>query len=242
MTAQRLIQLAFLALLLVAWWGVTAAGWVAPLFLPSPQAVLAAMRPMVMARGFATDLATTLSSVAAAYGLAVVLGLGLGGVIGRAPFARAVIEPLLAAIFAVPLVIFYPLVLFALGIGPASKIVFAAFYGFFPVALHTIAAFAQVEARYVTYARTLGATRWALFRRLLLPAALPEIVAGLRVSFVVSAASVVAGEMISSLAGLGHQITFFAETLEPARMFATIALVIVATVGVNAILSRVGRA
>ena len=95
----------------------------------------------------------------------------------------------------------------------------------------------QREAAYA-----LGATRWALFRRLLLPAALPEIVAGLRVSFVVSAASVVAGEMISSLAGLGHQITFFAETLEPARMFATIALVIVATVGVNAILSRVGRA
>ena len=237
----RLVQAGFLLAALLAWWAATAAGLVAPLFLPAPGAVARAFLRVVAARGFTADLATTFASVALAWVIAVGCGLLVGALIGRARFAREVIEPLLSGMFAVPLIIFYPLVLFMLGIGVASKIAFAAFYGFFPVALHTIAAFATVEARFVLYAVTLGASRMALFRRVLLPAAMPEIVAGLRVSFVVTASSVVAGEMISSITGLGHQITFLAETLEPASMFAYIALVILATVAVNAMLSRLGR-
>ena len=237
----RLVQAGFLLVALLAWWAATSAALVAPIFLPAPVAVWHAFWHALASRGFPADLVTTLTSVAAAWAVAVLGGLLAGGLVGRARFAREVVEPLLSGTFAVPLIIFYPLVLFMLGIGVASKIAFAAFYGFFPVALHTIAAFAQVESRFVLYAVTLGASRIALFRRVLLPAAMPEIVAGLRVSFVVTASSVVAGEMISSLTGLGHQITFLAETLEPAGMFAYITLVILATVAVNALLSRLGR-
>jgi ABC-type nitrate/sulfonate/bicarbonate transport system permease component len=238
---DRLAQTGFLLLLLLAWWAITAAGLVTPLFLPGPAAVGTALLAELPSAEFWDNAGTTLFSAASAYLIAVAAGFAAGLLIGRNRFARDVFEPLLAGVFAVPLVIFFPLILLVAGIGPASKIIFAAIYGFFPVALNTIAGFAQVESRYVTFATTAGASRCQTFRRLLLPAALPQIVAGLRIAFVITFASVIAGEMIASISGLGHDIRDASDMMEPARMFAVIVVIVIATGAVNAVLSRLAE-
>ena len=237
---DRAAQAGFLLLVLLVWWAITAFALVAPLFLPGPAAVLDALITTLPTAEFWDNALTTIFSAASAYLIAIVAGFGAGMLIGRRRFAREVFEPLLAGIFSVPLVIFFPLILLLVGIGPLSKIVFAAIYGFFPVALNTIGGFARVESRYVTFATTLGASRWQSFRRLLLPAALPQIVAGLRIAFVITFASVIAGEMIASVSGLGHSIRDASDMMEPARMFAVIAVIVVATGAVNGLLTSIG--
>jgi ABC-type nitrate/sulfonate/bicarbonate transport system permease component len=238
---RRTIQGGFVVALIAAWYGVTAAGDINPIFLPSPVAVAREAAAIFPTHNFLVDLATTVGSTIAAYAAAVIGGIAAGALVSRSRFAYEVVEPIFSSIFAIPLIIFFPLILLLTGIGPASKIAFAAFYGFFPVALSTMSGFANVERRFVTHAETLGAGHWQMIRRLFIPAAMPQILSGLRISFVITFASVIAGEMIAALAGLGHEITFFSQTMSPAKMFAMIAVVIVLTAIVNAILTGLGR-
>lgn len=238
----RLTQVGFILVALAAWFAATEFGGINPIFLPSPVNVARQALAIFPTRAFLADLATTIASVALAYCAAVVAGVGIGALLGRNRFAFEVGEPIFSSIFSIPLIIFFPLILLLAGIGPASKIIFAAFYGFFPIALSTMSGFANVETRYVAYARMLGASSVQLVRRVLVPAALPQILSGLRIGFVITFASVIAGEMIAALRGLGHEITYLSQIMEPARMFALIGVVILLTAIVNSILTALTRA
>ena len=112
------------------------------------------------------------------------------------------------------------------GLGPASKIALGATISFFPVVLATVAGFGYVERIYVVAARSMGASGFQLFRWVLLPAALPVILTGLRMGFIVALLSILGSETIASLAGLGHRIVHLAEAMETARMFAYIAFAV----------------
>jgi ABC-type nitrate/sulfonate/bicarbonate transport system permease component len=235
------VKTSFVLAMAAAWYVATSRTWISPLFLPAPKDVLTSLQEIVRAPEFADHLLTTALSTLAAFGLALFAGLGLGMIVARNRLAFDVIEPLLSNVFAIPLIIFYPLCVLVFGIGPASKIAFAAVYGSFPIALNTMAGFHHVERKFVVYSETLGASRLRMFRRVLLPGALPQIAAGLRVGFVITFASVIAGEMIASLSGIGHEITYHSEIMEPGRMFAWILLAIALTVMVNALLSSITR-
>ena len=233
----RSVQIGFLLIALFIWFAVTQGGRISPIFLPPPAAVAKQATKIFPTANFLGDLATTVLSLVAAYAIAVAFGLAVGLLLGVNRFVYDVAEPILAAVYSIPLIVFFPLVLLFAGIGPASKIIFAAFYGFFPIALSTMSGFANVEARYLTYSRALGASRTKLAGRVLLPAASDAILSGMRISLVVTFASVIAGEMIASLRGLGHEITFYSQIMDPARMFAIIGVVIVLTGLVNALLA-----
>jgi ABC-type nitrate/sulfonate/bicarbonate transport system permease component len=124
------------------------------------------------------------------------------------------------------------------GLGPASKIALGATISFFPVVINTIAGFGNVERVFVTAARSMGASDYHLFRYVLLPAALPVILTGLRMGFTTALLSIIGSETLASLAGLGHRIVHLAEAMEMARMFAYIVFVIAIAVALNAIVSN----
>ena len=128
-----------------------------------------------------------------------------------------VFEPLLASVFAVPLVVFLPLFILFFGIGVESKIAFGAAYAFFPIALNTIGGISQVDPRFVTVARSMGASERQLFRRVLLPAALPVIATGLRIGCTIGFLSILGSEMIAGLRGLGSRIVTLAEGMNTGR-------------------------
>jgi ABC-type nitrate/sulfonate/bicarbonate transport system permease component len=133
--------------------------------------------------------------------------------------------------------LFLPLFILLFGIGTASKVAYGAAYGFFPIALNTIAGLAGVEERYLSAARSMGFSRFGTFRHVLFPAAFPVILTGLRIGFFICFASVLGGETISSVAGVGRNIALSAELMEPARMFAWITVVIVTATMLNAAVS-----
>jgi ABC-type nitrate/sulfonate/bicarbonate transport system permease component len=150
-----------------------------------------------------------------------------------------VFEPVLTGMFAITITLFFPLFVLYFGIGAESKVAYGAAYGFFPIALNTIAGFGHVDRRLIESARSMGASDTLLFRRVLLPAAFPVILTGLRIGFFICFASVLGGETLLSRTGLGHQIAYAAELMESARMYAWIVLVIAISASLNALVSRI---
>ena len=119
----------------------------------------------------------------------------------------AAFEPVLSAIFAIPIVLFFPLFVVIFGIGPPSKIAFGAVYGFFPIALNTIAASRGVDPLFSALGAFPGRdARRSRSATSTCPARSPVIVTGLRIGFFICFASVLGGETLSSAAGVGHEI------------------------------------
>ena len=129
-------------------------------------------------------------------------------------------EPLLAGIYSVPIILFLPLYVLFFGLGPGSKIAIGTTISFFPIVLNTIAGFGYVDRIFITAARSMGASDVQMFRYVLLPAAFPVILTGLRIGFTVALLSILGSETIASLAGLGHKIVHLAEGMETATIMA----------------------
>ena len=235
---SRMVQVGFVFLLLVLWYLATELWGVSGLLLPKPGAVLRELINVLRTGEFVADLRITLSELAAAFALAAAGGTLAGYLVSRSQYWTRAVEPLLSAIYAIPIILFLPLYVLFFGLGPASKIALGATIGFFPVALSTVAGFGGVERIYTVTARSMGCSDYQLFRWVLLPAALPVILGGLRMGFTTALLSIIGSETLASLAGLGHRIVHLAEAMEMARMFAYIVFVIAIAVTLNAIVSR----
>lgn len=235
----RAIQVGFLVAVALVWYVLTAYRMVMPLFLPPPDAVWRAFVRLVSNGQFWSAVSVTLWSILRAYGIAVVAGLLVGFLVSRSRFSTRLFEPLIAACFAVPITLFFPIFILVFGIGPASKVAYGAVYGFFPVVLNTIAGFSGVGDHYIRAGRSMGASEAQMFRHVMLPAAFPVVVTGLRIGFFISFASVLGGEAISSTSGVGNNIAHAAELMEPARMYAWIVFVIITAIILNMLVSHV---
>ena len=234
---SRLVQVGFLVGLILVWYLAATRWGVNRLLLPNPVAVFDDLVEILRTGAYVDDLTTTLGELAAAFSIAVAGGLTTGYLISRSAYLTKVFEPLFAGIYAIPIILFLPLFVLFFGLGPASKIAIGATISFFPITLSTIAGFSGVDRLYVTAARSMGASDAHLFRFVLLPAALPVILTGLRMGFTVALLSIIGSETLASLGGLGHRIVTLAESMEMAPMFAYIVFVIAIASVLNAIVS-----
>ena len=230
---SRAVQVGFLLGAVVLWHLATARGSVSPVLLPRPDAVLRELADVLATGEFLGDLGVTLGELAAAFALSAASGLTAGYLVSRSRFWIEVFEPLLAGAYSIPIILFLPLYVLFFGLGPASKIALGATISFFPIAMNTIAGFSRVESIYIVAARAMGCSEYQLFRRVLVPAALPVIVTGLRMGFTIALLAILGSETISSLSGLGHRIVHLAENMHMARMFAYIAFAVAIAVVLN---------
>jgi ABC-type nitrate/sulfonate/bicarbonate transport system permease component len=235
----RAVQFAFLAAFCASWFAIGRMGAVSPLFLPPIESVAAAFAALIQTQEFGNAVFVTLSTVARAYGIAVICGIAAGYAISRSAFLTKLFEPIVSSLFAIPITLFLPLFVLMFGIGVSSKIAYGAAYGFFPIALNTIAGLTNVDKRYLTAARAMGLSPFGTFRHVLIPSAFPVILTGLRIGFFICFASVLGGETISSVAGVGRAIALAAELMEPARMYAWIVFVVLIALVLNGIASAI---
>ena len=242
---SRGVQAGFVLVLLAAWYLGTTLGHISPILLPNPVNVFDELMDVLRTGEFIDDLRITLGEVAAAFSISATTGVALGYLISRSQYSMRVFEPLFAGIYAVPIILFLPLYVLFFGLGPASKIALGVTTSFLPIALNTIAGFGYVDRIFILSARSMGASEFQLFRWVLLPAALPVILTGLRIGFTVALLSILGSETIASLAGLGHRIAHLAEGMDIARMFAYIAFVVAIAALLNTVVStleaRAGR-
>jgi ABC-type nitrate/sulfonate/bicarbonate transport system permease component len=235
--ASRVVQAAFLVAVVGLWYLATTRWGVNRLLLPNPLAVFADLVEILRSGEYVDDLLTTLGELAAAFSISVTAGVILGYLISRSSYWIAVFEPLFAGLYSIPIILFLPLFVLFFGLGPASKIALGAAISFFPIVLSTIAGFGNVDRLFVTAARSMGASDYRLFRHVLLPAALPVMLTGVRMGFTTALLAIIGSETLASLAGLGHRIVHLSEEMEMAHMFAYIVFVIAIAVILNAIVS-----
>jgi ABC-type nitrate/sulfonate/bicarbonate transport system permease component len=234
---SRLVQIGFLAGVLALWYLATTRWGVNRLLLPNPVAVWQQLVDVLRSGEYLPDLRVTLTELAVAFVLATTSGTLVGFFVSRTRYTVRVFDPLFAGIYSIPIILFLPLYVLFFGLGPASKIALGTTISFFPIVISTIAGFSNVDRTLVTAARSMGASNNQLFRYVLLPAALPVILSGLRMGFTVALLSIIGSETIASLAGLGHHIVQLAEGMDMARMFAYIAFVVVIAAVLNGVVS-----
>ena len=196
--ASRAVQVSFVVALLALWYLGTAVWGVSHLLLPNPVKVWHELRDVLASGDFWPDLKITLSELVVAFSISCTSGITLGYLISRSPYLIKVFEPLLAGIYSVPIILFLPLYVLFFGLGPASKIALGTTISFFPIVLNTIAGFGYVDRIFITAARSMGASDFQMFRYVLLPAALPVILTGLRIGFTVALLSILGSETIAS--------------------------------------------
>ena len=220
--ATHAVQAGFVIALVTLWHLATTQWGVSHFLLPQPAAVLRELADVLRSGEFVQDLKITLHEVVVAFAAAALSGTVLGYLISRSAYLVRVFEPLFSGIYAIPAILFFPVYVLIFGLGPASKIAIGTTISFFPVVLSTIAGFAHVDRILVVAARSMGSSGYQMFRYVLLPAAFPVILTGLRMGFILALLSILGSETIASLEGLGHRIVSLAELMKTERMFAYI--------------------
>jgi NitT/TauT family transport system permease protein len=199
--AAWLNALRLLVVILAAWqllyWSV---GDVA---LRSPLATIAFLGKLASTGPFWVHLGETSRAFAGALLFAIVIGLSVGFLLGLNRFANEVLEPVLVAVYSIPKITLYPILLLMFGLGMSAKVAFGALHGVIPITLFTINAVRNVRPVLIKSARTMGLGPLATVREILLPAALPEIFTGLRIGFALTLIGTLLAEMFASQRGLG---------------------------------------
>ena len=228
-----------LAVLLVLWEVAPRAGWVHGVILATPSATLAG--GLAEWDLFAAALAFTFGEIVVSLAIAYGIGGTLGLLIGLSPFGRRAALPLLSSFYALPLVVIYPVMTAWFGIGPASKVWFASLYGVFPVILATAAGVQLVDTRLILMARAQGARIWPMMTEVIVPAALPAVISGLRVGGALVTVGVVVAEMLASTDGIGFLITQNRTMFRTPQVYFGILVVLVLAGTLDTLISRLER-
>jgi NitT/TauT family transport system permease protein len=155
---------------------------------------------------FWLHLADSLKAFAVALAIAVVLGLLIGFALGLHRLSGEAMEPMLVALYSIPKITLYPIILLAFGIGISAKIAFGAIHGIIPVALFTLNAVRTTRPILIKTGRVLKLSPAVMVREILFPAAVPEIFTGIRVGFSLTLIGTVLGEMLAAQRGLGYML------------------------------------
>jgi len=183
------------------------------------------------------DIAFTLINTLAAITISVIAGFWLGAALHALPRLRRAVEPLLSAYYAVPVFIFYPLLIVFFGVGRSALIVMGAMFGVVAMIVNTMIGLDRVPAvilRSATVLRLAPLSRLVLVR---LPAAAPHLVTGIKLAVAYSVIGIVAGEFILATAGIGKRIAFGYQDFDNRTMYGMLLLLLILVMAVNGALS-----
>lgn len=229
------------ALLLASWYAVTALGWVAPNLLPSPIAVGEVLYRLARNGDLAFHIRATLERVEFGFLLGAAAATLLGAATGYSTRARRLLDPLFQGLRNIPSIAWVPLFILWLGIAEASKVALIAVGVFFPIYLNLMSGIARTDRKLVEVGRAYRMTGWRLVAAVLVPAALPAYVVGLRGGLGLGWMFVAAAELMGASEGLGFLLIDGQMTGRPALMIA--ALITFAVVGktTDLVLMLLGR-
>jgi NitT/TauT family transport system permease protein len=236
MTAtQRLTDTSIVAIAILAIWQILhhIAGETA---LPGPATTLVYLAHNVPTARFIENAQATLTSFIYALVLAYGLGLAMGVWLGAHRLSGEVGEPLLVALYSIPKITLYPVILLMFGLGISGKVAFGALHGILPVALLTMAAIRNIPRVYLKAAQTMHLSRWQTITTVLFPATLPEVVSGLRIGLTVTLLGVLLAEMFASKRGLGFLVMNAMSTAQSEEMVSVAIVLFVFAVCANGLL------
>jgi ABC-type nitrate/sulfonate/bicarbonate transport system permease component len=229
-------------LVLVGLWELACrAGLVSPFTLPAPSRVLAALLEMAGSGELARHLGASLARLGLGWALGATLGVAVGLAIGISSLARSIGLPLVSALFPVPKIALLPLLILWLGIGEASKVATIALGTFFPTVIATASGVDQIPKSLVRMAQSFDLAPRAIVVRVILPGALPGILAGARISASIGLVLLIAAEMIGAEHGIGALVLQAGHLMRSDRLLAGVVLLSVLGLAIGAAIGALER-
>ncbi|NIM41893.1 MAG: ABC transporter permease subunit [Hydrogenophaga sp.] len=233
-------SLALLVALIALWWAASLTGWFSPAFLPTPPATAASLAEGLRGELLQASLAT-IGRMLQGWLLAAVAGITLGATIASSATLRPWVQPTLEFLRPLPASAVMPLAIALYGLSPAMVLSVVAFGSLWPTLLATVHGVAAVEPRLLDVARCLRLSRAAFLWKMGLPNAVPDILAGLRLSLTVALIVSTLGEMLASQDGLGLAILIASRAYRASELFACLVLLSLIGLTGHALLALAGR-
>lgn len=211
---------------------------VSPLFMPRPSAIARAAVTMIASGELETGLASSLETLLLAFVIAAVTGILFGLLIGRYRTVEAATDWLVNALYATPLVAIIPLVILWFGLGTAAKLFIVTLLAIFPILINTITGVRNVPAPLIDVGNAFAASEREIFIKIILPSALPYMMAGLRLGIGRAIIGMVVAEFFTAITGLGALIVKYGNQYDTASMFVPIFVLMLLGVGLTAALRR----
>lgn len=186
--------------------------------LPNPLRVPGNAWPLIQSGELQGHVVASLRRIAIGYGTAAVVGIVVGMVMGAFRPAERLLDTPMEFLRPIPALALVPILLALVGIGETLNISIVFYASVFPIIINTVAGLKEVDRTYVEAALTMGAGRTAVVRSVLLPAALPSIMSGLRIGFQFAWMSIVGAELIGAVTGLGFMILYYAKFVATERV------------------------
>lgn len=226
----------------LAFWQIASTqGWVNPSVFPPLDVIVAALWDSLASGALLDDIAISLQRSGIAFAAAVAVGIPLGLIMGQARIVEQALDPLLQFFRQTSALALYPVFILLLGLGETSKVFVIFWATLFPLLLATIGGVKEVDTKLIEMARTYGASRFTIFRRVVLPASVPAIFVGLRLSATTALLLLIAAEMIGANKGIGFQVMNAQYNFQIPLMFAAILLLALLGLLANAVLVLLQR-
>lgn len=215
---------------------ITLAAWewygrdVNPIFFSYPTAIFAVVPEMVRTGELTTAISASLAGFAIGFALAIFLGVFLGLVMGRYRLVDNVLDVQMSALYSTPTVALIPLLILWFGLGIESKIAIIFLAAFFPIAVNTYGGVRNVSRSYVEVAQVERAREAQIFTKIIVPAALPFITTGIRLSVGRAVVGMVVAEFFTAITGLGGAIVFYGNQFRTDKLL--VVIILLATFGV----------
>lgn len=217
------VKLVTFVIVLIAWEIV--GRYVNPLFLASPSAIAVAFVELVRSGELPAAIVTSLFGFLAGISLAIVVGITVGVAMGRVRMVEYILEPYVNALYSTPSIALIPLFILWFGVGVISKILIIFALSVFIVIINTFTGVKNLSQGVVDVGAAFGASERQIFRMIILPAALPFIMTGLRLAVGRGILAMIVAEFFTALSGLGGMIVKYGNFFQTARMFVPILVV-----------------
>lgn len=221
---HRLLPVGSLAGILLVWELCGRLGLLNPLFFPVPTLIISTFFTLLADGDIQKHLAITLFRVFAGFLIGTIPGIAIGLVMGASDTVRQILDPVVAALYPIPKLSIFPLLMVIFGIGELSKIMAIAIGCFFLTLINAMAGVRNINKVYFEVAKNYGASKRQLFTRVMLPASMPMIFTGIRIALGMSLIVVVGVEFISANYGIGAMIWNAWQTFEIEKLYVGIAL------------------
>ena len=201
-----------------------------PIFMAPPSAIFAAAVTLIQSGALEKAMVQTLWPFAVGMALTVVVGTLLGIVMAQWRTLEYVLDPFINALYAIPRIALVPLIILWAGLEFAGKVTILVSVAIFPITVNTYAGIRDVRGSMLEIGRAYGATEWQIFWKIVLPAAVPFIMAGVRLAVGLAIIGIIVAEFFTAISGLGGMIVEYANVFATAKLF--VPIIVIALIGV----------